>query len=252
MKTWWLDFSQFSSVWKLELQIYSSLINNALDDVLWNTLKTESRPVAVLPCSKRSVVRENKTALLVIRMWSSMETKTTASNGTLIGLHTEWFPVSPKVDHCCRMTPLLVHFCFHQCLRQPCPILSPPWSQSGVEHCSEVLLRAMPQNPGLRKPLHLHSYRDFPGGAGPGLRLPTLGKPCFDWTWLHSSLSGDPWLGWSHHLHLDRHPVCVPSTTFTSWSHARLVDSDHSQLAGLRPCPPAHPRTVTEEARRQP
>ena len=31
-----------------KFQIYSSLINNALDDVLWNTLKTESRPVVVL------------------------------------------------------------------------------------------------------------------------------------------------------------------------------------------------------------
>lgn len=102
----------FQSVFQCltKLQIYSSLINNALDDVLWNTFKTESRPVVVLPCSKRSVVRENKTALPVIRMWSSMETETVASNGALIGLHTERFPVSPKVDHCCRMTPLSEHF----------------------------------------------------------------------------------------------------------------------------------------------
>lgn len=68
----------------------------------------------------------------------------------------------------------------------------------------------------------------------PGARLPTLGKPCFDWTWLRLIPGWRPlaWLG--HHLHLDRHPVCVPSTTFTSWSHARLVDGDHSQLAGLK------------------
>lgn len=130
-----------------KLQIYSSLINNALDDVLWNTLKTESRPVAVTPCSKRSVVRENKTALLVIRIWSSMETKTTASNGTLIGLHTEWFPVSPKVDHCCRMTPLLVHFLlFTNAWGSPVPSCLLPEVRVWVEHCSEVLLRAMPQS----------------------------------------------------------------------------------------------------------
>ena len=110
-------------------------------------------------CSKRSVVRENKTALLVIRTWSSMET---------IRLHTKRVPVSPKVDHCCRMTSNTsfgVFSAVHQCLRQPCPILSPPWSQSGVGCCSQVLLRTMPQNPDLWKPLHLHSYWDFPGAG---------------------------------------------------------------------------------------
>lgn len=137
-----------------KLQIYSSLINNALDDVLWNTLKTESRPVAVLPCSKRSVVRENKTALLVIKIMKFYGNKTTASNGTLIGLHTEWFPVSPKVDHCCRMTPLSVHFCFSPMPEAALSHLVSSLKSVWVEHCSEVLLRAMPQNPGLRKPLH--------------------------------------------------------------------------------------------------
>ena len=119
-------------------------------------------------CSKRSVVRENKTALLVIRMWRSMETKTTAPNGTLIRLHTKRAPVCPKVGHCCRMTSNTSFGVFsasHQCLRQRCPILSPPWSQSGVGCCPQVLLRAMPQNPDLWKPLHLHSYWDFPGAG---------------------------------------------------------------------------------------
>ena len=109
-------------------------------------------------------MRENKTALLVIRMWSSMETKTIVSNGTLIGPHTKWLPVNPKVNHCCRMTSNAsfgIFSAFHQCPRQPCPILSSPWSQSGVGCYSQVLLRTMHQDPDPWKPLHIHPYWDF-------------------------------------------------------------------------------------------